>query len=234
MLAAVILVVGIALIYALSKIGVPNQTPMISYPTHLNSTTSLQRTTYAPGHCSNEQVAPLNTTPLQGMVANMTFGVCNDEASGNGGYWAIGNYTKNVQLRYLGSNTYLGKVTLNGTWHTIHGARSPGNATIEPANGSGTFYGVWYAQIPGKLNTSLTSNGFIGSFNFNGTYSDLLKPNGNQTGPSNVYNWLYYRLDASVAYIHLINDTTHFTYMNQTYTSTLVNNTFVSKGDIVT
>ena len=105
---------------------------------------------------------------------NITFNVINDEYSGSYGLWALGNYTKNIRAMPIGNYSYLAKVTENGTWRTFNGLKSPGKGLIEPSNGAGVFHEVYYAQVPGDLNSTLKSYGFIGTYNFNGSYQRLL------------------------------------------------------------
>lgn len=162
---------------------------------------------------------------------NITFNIVNDESEGNNGYWALGNYTKHVYAVEVQDGNFNAIVTSYGTWRTVKGAPSPGNGTIEPANGSGTFTETYFAGIPGRLNYSRKLEGYVGAYNYNGTSLDLLS----QSGPSyQNFNWPYLYFQTSGQYITLYKLNATFTYGNQTYAVTCNIANCTSKGNIIT
>ncbi len=177
---------------------------------------------------------PANNGTRNSSTLNITFKVINDQNNGNHGYWALGNYTKHIYATSVGNGTYLATITLNGSWRTVKGAKSPNAGVPEPSNGTGTFHSVYYALVPGRLNTSNMLLGFIGTFNFNGTVGNIL----NQTPPRDQLNWAAIYFSTSYEYINLLSENTSFVYKNQTliqdYNYSKNNGAPVSYGDIIT
>ncbi len=165
---------------------------------------------------------------------NITFNVINDEYSGSYGLWALGNYTKNIRAMPIGNYSYLAKVTENGTWRTFNGLKSPGKGLIEPSNGAGVFHEVYYAQVPGDLNSTLKSYGFIGTYNFNGSYQRLLAGE----DPASQFNWTTRYFGTANPYINILSINLTIMYHNQTYqyhyNQSTNNSQPVSTGDIIT
>lgn len=158
----------------------------------------------------------------------------NDQNNANHGYWALGNYTKHIYATPAGNGTYFAIISLNGSWRTVKGVKSPNAGIPEPSNGTGTFSSVYYADVPGRLNTSNMLSGFIGTFNFNGTIGNIF----NQTPPRTQLNWAAAYFSTSVEYINIISENTIFVYKNQTliqdYNYSINNGSVVSYGDIIT
>lgn len=216
--------------------GIPMQAPQPQSPSAINAVHAVTSSAQL-AQCTNKVLPALAASPLNGSIANITFNVCNDEGYGSGGwYWSIGNYTKNVQIKSIGNNSYYVMVTFNGTWATVAGARSPNNGITEPANGSGTFHEVYYAQVPGQLNRSMTLNGFIGSFNFGGTTADLRKLYGTQSGDPTPYLWSVPYLHTTPPYFKIIGANATFLYGNTAAMVSTINSSagMVDHGDVVT
>jgi hypothetical protein len=169
---------------------------------------------------STVSAAPLSNysnTAKSGYRLNITFTVSNDEAAGNYGYWAILNYSKNVQAYSAANGTYNATIVSTGTWSTVKGARSPATGIIEPTNGTGRFFMVYHTTIVyAAPNASKKSEGVIGSYDFGGSASDLLRSEYNQTGPRTPFNWVTsYFGNSAVLYVSGIY--ARFTYDNNTY-----------------
>lgn len=127
------------------------------------------------------------------LVLNIALQVTNDEDSGFVGYWALDNYNKKVQVWQAPDNSFYAVVRYAGSFQTFAGALSPQHGSIEGSNASGTFEGGYVATFNGIFAPgSQKTNGFIGTFDFGGTESDILKGTygAGQTGPTTVYSWL--------------------------------------------
>ena len=174
------------------------------------SSTSVQSST------TTYQVSvPKSHNPSNATTLNITFNIINDTAEGGYGYWALGNYTENVNA-ILGNLGYNAIVTAHGTWRSIKGAPSPITGVKEPINGSGRFTEIYDAIIPGRLNDTLMLSGYVGTFNDGATFPFLLENRSRQTRPAH-FNWPLLYFDTSAEYISILNSTTVFTYGNQTY-----------------
>ena len=125
-------------------------------------------------------------------VMSISMNVINDEDSGMVGYWALDNYTKTVTVWQEPNGIYYANVTYSGTFTTYDGALSPQNGVKETQTVTGTFTGGYVATFTGTLNANMQLNGYIGSYNFGGTVTDILKGmyNNGQTGATNAYDWL--------------------------------------------
>ncbi len=139
------------------------------------------------------------------LVIYATANIINDEDSGNVGYWAMDNYFKVIKAWQTGisastaaypSNTYMANVTYTGRWNTFAGALSPGLGTIEPYNGAGTMVGGYNIIFSGVFapgsNAVVTDGSLLGTFNDQGSVSDILKGkyvNG-QTGDAKAWDWI--------------------------------------------
>ena len=116
-----------------------------------------------------------------------------------GGYWALDNYVKTVQVWSLGGNQYQIVATYKGTFTTYNGALSPQTTTPELAaegpgsSATGTMVGEYLGTFtattfnPNPANTLgaglLSPYGNIGTYNFGGTPTDIAKGTyGVQTG----------------------------------------------------
>lgn len=164
-------------------------------------------------------VAPITAVnPPDANTLNITYEVSNDMSLGAYGYWALGNYTKRIYAMPVGNNSYLATVSFYGTWRSITGARSPVTGLPLRTNATGNFIAVYYALIPGKLNTSLELSGDIGSFNAGGTYALLLENESKQMNYSNtdVFNWPSLYFSSSIEFLQVFNASDMFHYGNQT------------------
>lgn len=192
--------------------------PSMPQPSHAATTSAL-----ASNSGSSVATPPITVikaaNPSSANTFSITFNITDDLASGTYGYWALGNYTRTVSASLDGNNTYYAIVTSRGTWRSIKGARSPITGVPEPINATGNFIGVYNAMIPGRLNTTLKLNGYVGTFNDSGTFADLLKNQSSQPGDSalNTFNWEALYLNTTPEYMNLISSYTIFDYGNQTY-----------------
>jgi|SRR5579875_219664 hypothetical protein len=126
------------------------------------------------------------------LVVNVTAKVVNDEDSGLCGYWALDHYNKQIQIWQLSSNTFLINESYEGFWQTFAGAVSPGadcttNTPVEGTDASGTFQGYLSFTVTGTFSPgSYKTHGFIGTFDYGGSESDILKGTyANQVGIPN-------------------------------------------------
>lgn len=175
--------------------------------------------------------APLAPRP----ALNITLNVTNDEVTGRYGYWALANYTRTIKAYQEQNGSYILSIMLRGTWTTFAGAVSPtSNTTIEAINASGPFE-ITYTASPGNatLNSSADLNGFIGTFNANGTSTDIMKQMyADQRGPPDSFGWSqrYFGTNA----IQILDYMGVFGYQNQTY-SVIFNGTYANvTGNIAT
>ena len=83
-----------------------------------------------------------NTFTNNLLVLNVSAKITNDPDSGNAGYWALDNLTRNIKvwqsaipMNALSSNSYIAQINDNGIVTTFAGAMSPGAGIIEPNNG---------------------------------------------------------------------------------------------------
>jgi hypothetical protein len=118
------------------------------------------------------------SSPVQ--VVNVTSHVVNDEDSGVCGYWALDHYNKQIAIYTTStSGVYFVNETYEGFWQTFTGALSPNAdcSTLTPLEGttaSGTFEGYAAFYVSGTLSPTMKTGGFIGTFNFGGSQSDVL------------------------------------------------------------
>ena len=161
--------------------------------------------------------SPTTAVPkFNNVTLNITMKVVNDQALAVpfNYYWALGNYTKNIVAKPDGNYSYLVTIKSIGNWTTFKGLMDPRNTTPEPKNGSGTFIETYSLQVPGNLNLSRPTTGFIGTYNFNGSLQNILAG----MPPSNIFNWPGAYFSTGFEYVNLINVNETFTYGNQTYT----------------
>ncbi len=160
--------------------------------------------------------SPTTAVPkFNNVTLNITMKVINDQAMAVpfNYYWALGNYTKHIVATPYENYSYLVTITSIGNWTTFKGLMDPRNTTSEPKNGSGTFIETYSLQVPGNLNLSRPTTGFIGTYNFNGSLQKILAG----MPPSNIFNWPGAYFSTGFEYVNLINVNETFMYGNQTY-----------------
>jgi hypothetical protein len=108
------------------------------------------------------------------LCLNITYKVMNDEDSGNVGYWALDNYTKQVQVWQVPDGSFYAIATYEGKWNTFAGALSPGAGTALTKDGSGTFFGGWVGTFNAESCPSPMVAGSLGGKDFGGTQADVL------------------------------------------------------------
>ncbi|MEI6724716.1 MAG: hypothetical protein WCN81_00670 [Actinomycetes bacterium] len=122
------------------------------------------------------------------LVMNFTYGVRNDEAYANVGYWALTSYIRHVQAWRLPDGAFYWTSQWAGTWTTFKGALSPGAAVTQSAGGSGIFTAV----LDGTFDASsyIPAFGCLGTHDYRGTKVDILlgTPEAGQAGPSAVWS----------------------------------------------
>lgn len=164
------------------------------------------------------------------LVMNIVYTVIDDEDSGFSGYWAMDNYTKHVKVWLEPNGTYYATAQYEGQWTTYTGALSPENGAPEIL-ASGTFHGGYSMYITGTLSTGLKMFGYIGSYNFSGTRSDIILGTygAGQTGDATPYNWLSAYFEPGFSYSMPSWGWTYI-YESQTW----INSISGSSGDIKT
>lgn len=117
-----------------------------------------------------------NSSPK--LLVNVTAKVTGDADSGGCSYWAVDHYNKQIQIWQLPNGNFLVNESYHGFWETTAGAVSPGadcstTLPVEGATASGTFEGTLSFTATGLFSATLKTKGFIGSFDFGTTLSDL-------------------------------------------------------------
>ena len=118
------------------------------------------------------------------VVLDITYNVTNDADSGFGGYWALDNYQKLVQVWDEGNGTYCAVAHYAGQFTTIADATDPGNTGVPLTGGfTGTMVGGYQATFTGSpvSNPGYATNGYIGSWDFQGNISG---------DPGTPFDWL--------------------------------------------
>lgn len=166
------------------------------------------------------------------LIVNITYKVTNDEDSGNLGYWALDSYNKHVQIWQDPSDPNLFYVIAryDGSWNTFSGASSPGYGKPESRDAAGTFQGGYVATFSGTFAAAMKTKGYIGSFDFGGTKSDILLGTygSGQAGSTTPFDYIgsYF---AGAANFNYINWGWTYHYKNQTWN----NYSSGTSGDIV-
>ncbi|AYV83157.1 MAG: exported hypothetical protein [Hyperionvirus sp.] len=119
-------------------------------------------------------------------ILDIHFNAKNDEATGKCGRWAIDNARIDVKAWRLSTGEIYVYVKIVGTWNTIKGARAPNSSNctvLQKADASGDIIEFINAYLPKGTKITLEKTcGFIGTFNLQGTYEDLLLPKDKQKG----------------------------------------------------
>ena len=126
-----------------------------------------------------------NTFTSNLLVLDVNALITNDPDSGNFGYWALDNITRNIMVYQTAipsgpfvANSYVANIIDTGIATTFAGAISPGAGVVEPNNGIANMVG--YDQLsfnatftPGS-NLVYTNGNYIGSLNNGGTSAFIL------------------------------------------------------------
>jgi len=172
-------------------------------------------------------------------VLDISYLVTNDEDSGFVGYWALDSYLKTAQVWQDPNNAqnFYVIATYTGIFQTFKGALSPMNGVKETKDATGIELGFYYANFQ---SSSFTSKfGFIGTFNYGGTKSDILLGSygAGQIGDTTPFDFVlkYFGAgaDSSFAYI-MINGFQQWSWTYYYGEQTWVNAGSGSSGDIVT
>lgn len=169
--------------------------------------------------------------PGSTLLINITYGVYNDEALGQHGYWNLEAYTKHLQVWQIpdvtvdqAAHDYYVVSRDTGTWQAPAGAKSPGAGITQTSDISGNFEGGYIGTFSGKCN-SISGTPFPFVLNFNGSLNDV------KLGIGNLYPFPWW-----LAYCSIIPGTTVNTqwgwvyhYGNQTWNDYY----YGTSGDIV-
>ena len=131
-------------------------------------------------------VTPKFTSPK--LVLNITANIINDPDSGNLGYWALDNISRNMQIYQTTLatssttyNSYTANVYDTGIATTFAGAISPGGGVTEPYNGVASLTGFDQLAFSGIFTPGsypvYTNGQKVASFNNRGTSSYILLGN---------------------------------------------------------
>lgn len=102
------------------------------------------------------------------LVINVVQHVTNDADSGFASpVWAFDDFTRQIQVRQTGANTFCATVKYQGSWTTVAGPSPMGTGTIN-AGLTGTFEGGYITGFTGtlKANPTVSTRGNIGSVNY--------------------------------------------------------------------
>lgn len=137
------------------------------------------------------------------LVLEISANIINDPDSGNKGYWALDNLTRQMiviqtgiasQSSPLSANTYFANITDIGIARTFAGALSPNYGIVEPYNGTANMFGTETLEFNGTftpVNTVSTNGAFIGTYNNGGTPAYILEGTyANQIAPSSTFEYL--------------------------------------------
>lgn len=202
-----------------------------------NEVSTSSTTIYSLGKSANA-----STTNASAAILPMHFTMTetNSLVYNNFRYWAISNYTRNIDTQTIATNSknltrlFIVNVSINGTWSTFKGAQSPANAElIEPANGSGLFNLNYHAQILGVQNKSI-AQGYVGNFNLHGAAQYITDNSNTNVTPSNSLLWMYIIFGQNAILESIFNYSSTFTYGNQTFSTSIQNQTIKQYGNIVT
>lgn len=109
----------------------------------------------------------------------------NSEDTGKCGRWAIDNARIDVIAWKLPGGEISVSVEINGTWNTIKGARTPNGdcEQLQQQDATGKIIESLSAKLPVGTKVILEkTRGFIGTYDLEGTYCDLLLPQDEQKG----------------------------------------------------
>ena len=122
-----------------------------------------------PGSFLNASGVPAGSV----LCLNITYKVTNDEDTKvSGGYWALDNYNKSVQVWQVPGGSFYAIARYEGKWNTFAGALSPQNDVPFTKDGSGTFHGGYIATFTADSCTSTFGN--VGVYDFGGTQVSVL------------------------------------------------------------
>jgi hypothetical protein len=155
---------------------------LLTVPVHAASSPTCQVTT-------SDVNVPAGST----RVLSITYQVNNDEDTGLFGYWALDSYLKSVDVYQTPGGSFYAAVFYSGTFTTFAGALSPEAGAVQAYGGTGSIVGGYILTFTGTLNPNpaYARSGFIGTFDFGGTKSDiLLGTYALQSGDSNVFSYL--------------------------------------------
>ena len=112
------------------------------------------------------------------LVLNITYGVTNDADSGYGGYWALDNYQKLVQVWQESDGSFCVVAHYAGTFTTLAGATDPDGSGTLTGGFTGTFAGGYWSPFSGTLNPNpaYPTTGYIGTFDLGGSMSGDATP----------------------------------------------------------
>ncbi|MDG6899213.1 MAG: hypothetical protein JRM85_01775 [Nitrososphaerota archaeon] len=176
-----------------------------------------------------------NSSPK--LVVNVTAKVTGDADSGGCSYWAVDHYNKQIQIWQLSDGNFLVKESYKGFWQTTTGAVSPGadctkDLPVEGMTASGTFSGTLSFVATGTFSPTEQTNGFIGSFDFGTTASDLLGTYSTQTVNPTYTDMLTFYFPSGFSYVP--NTPSPFTFTYHYQGQTWVDASSGLTGNIVT
>lgn len=118
------------------------------------------------------------------LVIDVTMKVVNDADSGFGGYWALDNYTKHVQVWQTGEDTFCAVASYMGEFTSVAGTSPSGNSMISDGV-TGTMQGGYRTtQFTGTLDPQLATHGNIGTFDYTCTIT------GGIASGCNYFSWV--------------------------------------------
>lgn len=124
-------------------------------------------------------------------VLDISYIVQNDEDSGVGSYWALDHLNEHLKVWKLADGSFYAIKKFDGIFAAPQGALDPGTGTrVQNESSFGDITGGYVAVLNGTFAPGTNPvNGNIGTFNYDGTTSDILLGASNSNGAPNPYDW---------------------------------------------
>ncbi len=164
---------------------VPFPSQVMAGPFHLNWGGQVN-----PGRC--------DATPGT-LVINVTLQVTNDgDTRVGGGFWALDDYNKHIQVWQVGTGTFCAVVRYMGSFVTLVGPSPQGTDSSIAAGIEGTFEGGYNAIITGTLKSTplKRTKGNLGAFNYNCQSNDP----GDYSTCTGIFSWTGAYFDTGYAF----------------------------------
>ncbi|MDE1851106.1 MAG: Ig-like domain repeat protein [Candidatus Micrarchaeota archaeon] len=193
-------------------------------------------------------INPSNTTGNivvnPALIVNVTTQIVNNPDSGDHGYWALDNFTRQIKIYQTGLHSFMMNFTDSGLSYTFAGVQSPGILNVvEPYNGVVQMTGSASTIFNGTFSPGSNSvTGTLPTLNNNGKFTGTSIDTSNTVSTYQYYIGTYFINFDSANYSGSANNGGGWTYTNSTYPSngnkwvdSNTNNwgTDASAGDIV-
>jgi hypothetical protein len=233
-----------------SPVGILTTTSSASATVAVNNNTFSSVTTNYQSVPESTYAAAINFNPKV-LVLKVNADITNDEDSGNSGfYWAMDNFNRVMEVWQTGPQNYTINFTDTGTSFIPAGGKSPQNGATELGNGTASMKGeqswivngVFSSTVPsspgnGFVPVLSTSNASAGTYNAQGTISDLLSASqtgglGSTTQSLDFVNSYFTSINSEVQPGYTYSYTYNSPFGNQTWIDT--SNSSIAPGEIIT